>query len=244
MVLSMLTLLVAMAVYAVVPKKRAGGSGERLSSQILGVKAVFTSYEFWHVAPLTTLSQASFLSIQGLWAGPWLKDVAGLNRTAVASHLFWVAVAMIVGFIALGALAERLNRSGVAVLTTAATGMGLFMGIQLLMLLLPLKGSRLLWMLFGFFGTSGIVAYAGLSQRFATHLSGRVTTAINLLVFVVAFGGQWAVGAIIECWPEGSDGNYALPGYYTGFSVLLALQFISLAWFLFGDWIMGKMNHS
>ena len=122
--------------------------------------------------------------------------------------------------------------------------MGLFMVIQVLMLLLPMKGSRLLWMLFGFFGTSGIVAYAGLSQRFPVQLSGRVTTAINLLVFVAAFAGQWAVGAIIECWPVGSDGSYALQGYTTGFSVLLVLQSISLVWFVFGDWVVGKKNHS
>jgi MFS family permease len=240
MALSLLTLLVAVGVYTVVPKKRVGGSGERLSQQILGVKAVFTSYEFWRVAPLTTLSQAAFLSIQGLWAGPWLKDVAGMDRTAVANHLFWVAVAMIAGFIALGTLAERLNRAGLGVLTTAVAGMGLFMLVQLLMLLLPIKGSRLLWTLFGFFGTSGIVAYAGLSQRFPVHWSGRVTTAINLLVFVAAFAGQWAIGAIIECWPVGSDGSYALPGYYTGFSVLLALQLISLIWFVAAHRFMQK----
>jgi hypothetical protein len=184
------------------------------------------------VAPLTTLSQAAFLSIQGLWAGPWLKDVGGLDRAAVAGLLLWVAVAMVTGFIVLGTLAERLSRAGVGVLTTAATGMGLFMAIQLLLLILPAKGSLSLWVLFGFFGTSGIVSYAGLSQRFPLHWSGRVTTAVNLLVFIAAFAGQWAIGAIIECWPVGADGSYALPGYYTGFSVLLALQVLSLAWFL------------
>jgi len=238
--LSALTLLVALAVYTVVPKKRVDRSGERISEQIRGVKAVFTSFAFWRVAPLTTLSQATFLSIQGLWAGPWLKDVAGLDRPAVANLLFWVAVAMVAGFIALGTLAERLNRSGVAVLTTAAAGMGLFMGVQLLLLLMPLKGSLILWMLFGFFGTSGIVAYAGLSQQFPIQWSGRVTTAINLLVFVVAFAGQWAIGAIIELWPVATGGSYALPGYYTGFSVLLVLQLISLAWYVVADRSMRK----
>jgi MFS family permease len=231
MVLAVLTLLVAVAVYTVVPEKPSSGDGESFKHQLQGVKTVFTSLEFWRAAPLTTFSQASFLSIQGLWAGPWLKDVAGLERMAVANVLLWIAVAMIVGFILLGSLAERLSRSGISVLTTAVTGMGLFMGVQVLVLAGPVRWALPLWVMFGFFGTSGIIAYAALSQRFPIQLSGRVTTAVNLLVFIAAFLGQWAIGAVIGLWPVGVDGKYALAGYRSGFSVMLALQAVTLLWF-------------
>ena len=231
MVLAVLTLLVAVAVYTVVPEKPSSGTGESFNNQLQGVKTVFTSLEFWRAAPLTTLSQASFLSIQGLWAGPWLKDVAGLERTAVANVLLWIAVAMIAGFILLGLLAERLSRSGVSVLATAVTGMCLFMVVQAMVLVGPVRWALPTWVLFGFFGTSGIIAYAALSQRFPVQLSGRVTTAVNLLVFVAAFLGQWAIGAIIGCWPVGAGGNYALAGYRSGFFVILTLQAMTLLWY-------------
>jgi len=231
MVLAVLTLLVAVAVYTVVPEKPSSGAGESFKHQLQGVKTVFTSLEFWRAAPLTTFSQASFLSIQGLWAGPWLKDVAGLERMAVANVLLWIAVAMIAGFILLGSLAERLSRSGISVLATAVTGMVLFMGVQLLVLVGPVRWALPVWVLFGFFGTSGIIAYAALSQRFPIQLSGRVTTAVNLLVFIAAFVGQWAIGAIIGRWPVGPDGNYSLAGYRTGFFVMLAIQTMTLIWF-------------
>ncbi|HSO18940.1 MAG TPA: MFS transporter [Desulfosarcina sp.] len=231
MVLAVLTLVVAATVYSVVPEKPSGGAGERLNDQWRGVKAVFTSLDFWRTAPLTTMSQAAFLSIQGLWAGPWLRDVAGLERSAVANVLMWVAVAMIAGFIGLGALAGRLGRSGLGVLSTAVTGMSLFMAVQLLLLIVPGTWSRWIWLPFGFFGTSGIIAYAALSQQFALELSGRVTTAVNLLVFVAAFTGQWAIGAIIGLWPVGPDGTYALAGYRMGFAVMLGLQVLALVWF-------------
>ncbi len=234
MVLAVVTLLVAMVVYAVVPEKPSGEAGERFGSQWQGVKTVFTSVAFWRVAPLTTLSQAAFLSIQGLWSGPWLKDVAAMDRTGVAGMLLWVAVAMVVGFILLGSLAERLSRSGISVLTTAVTGMGLFLSVQVLLLVAPSTWARFVWPLFGFFGTSGIIAYAALSQRFPIQLSGRVTTAVNLLVFVAAFAGQWAIGAIIGLWPVGDDGSYALAGYRAGFGLMVALQALSLMWFAVG----------
>jgi sugar phosphate permease len=231
MVLAVLTLLVAVAVYTVVPEKPSSGAGESFKHQLQGVKTVFTSLDFWRAAPLTTFSQASFLSIQGLWAGPWLKDVAGLERMAVANVLLWIAVAMIAGFIMLGWLAERLSRSGISVLATAVTGMGLFIAVQLLVLVGPVRWALPMWVLFGFFGTSGIIAYAALSQRFPVQLSGRVTTAVNLLVFIAAFVGQWATGAIIGRWPVGPGGNYALAGYRTGFFVMLAIQTMTLIWF-------------
>ncbi len=240
MVLAVLTLLVAVAVYLVVPEKPSSSTGERLEHQMKGVRTVFTSLEFWRAAPLTTMSQASFLSIQGLWAGPWLKDVAGLERTAVAHVLLWIAVAMIAGFILLGSLAERLSRSGISVLTTAVTGMGVFIGVQVLVLVGPACWTLPTWMLFGFFGTSGIIAYAALSQRFPSQLSGRVTTAVNLLVFIAAFVGQWLIGAVIGIWPVGSDGNYALAGYRTGFFVMLAIQAMTLLWYFMAS---RMLNH-
>ncbi|WP_319521578.1 MFS transporter [uncultured Desulfosarcina sp.] len=240
MVLTGLTLVVAVSVYAVVPQKKADHSGERFGDQLRGVRTVFTSLEFWQTAPLTTVSQAAFLSIQGLWAGPWLKDVAGMDRMAVAGMLFRVAVAMIGGWIVLGSLAERLSRAGVPVRSTAVTGMVIFLGTQVLLLTAPVAWALFVWPLFGFFGTSGILAYAALSQRFPVHLSGRVTTAINLLVFVAAFAGQWAIGLIIGLWPVGDHGSYALAGYRTGFGLMVGLQGLAAIWYFVAGRLIQK----
>ena len=197
-----------------------------------GIKEVFTSLDFWRVAPLTALSQATFYAIQGLWAGPWLKNVDHLDPKAVVTMLFWIALAMVAGFIGLGALAERLHRFGVPVLVSAVTGMVLFMAVQMLLLIGPAGWTPSLWLGFGFFGTSGIIAYAALSQRFPVHLAGRVSTAINLLVFVAAFAGQWTIGVIVGWWPQASQGQFAGAGLRTGFAFMLACQVIAFIWFM------------
>jgi len=62
-------------------------------------------------------------------------------------------------------------------------------------------------------------------------LSGRVTTAVNLLVFVAAFAGQWAIGIISGLWPAGQNGGYALAGYRTGFGLMIVLQSVALVWY-------------
>ena len=230
--LMLLTLLAAVAVFLIVPEKPRESQGESLQNQLRGIQEVFSSIRFWHVAPLTTMSQASFLAIQGLWAGPWLRDVAGLTRPDAAAVLFWVATAMIAGFIVLGTIAERLHRLGVSVLTTAATSMSLFMLVQLLILLQPETMIMPLWLAFGFFGTSGVITYSALSQSFPLHLAGRANTALNLLVFIAAFIGQWAIGAIIEIWqPDGVSATSDI-GYTTGFAMMLSLQVSAMVWFI------------
>jgi MFS family permease len=231
--LAVLTLLAAIAIFVIVPEKHsAGGNGESLHEQLQGIREVFASRMFWRTAPLTTASQAAFMAVQGLWAGPWLTHIGKLDRTEVARVLFWVAVAMVAGFIFLGTLAEQLSRKGVGVVTTAVIGMTLFMAVQMLLVLNPAGWLVPLWLAFGFLGTSGVIAYSALSQAFPVHLSGRVTTALNLLVFVAAFVGQWAIGAMIGYWSAGDGRLPTASGFNVGFAMLLIFEGAGLIYFL------------
>jgi len=231
LVLSGLTLVVAASIFVIVPEHKGATTPSRFGEQVSGVFRIFTSSLFWRVAPLTVMSQASFLSIQSLWSGPWLRDVAGLDRAAAANQLFFIAVAMITGFLVMGWAAERLSRRGIPPLTVAASGMGLFMLGQTAIVAQWTAATPIIWLVFGFFGTSGIVPYAALSQRFPADLAGRLNTGLNLLVFVTAFASQWGIGAIINQWPPTAGGGYDPMGYQVAFGVMLGLQLVSLGWF-------------
>jgi MFS family permease len=229
--LALVTLLTAVAVLSIVPEKKIEAGGESLHSQLRGIREVFTSRKFWRTAPLTTMSQAAFLAIQGLWAGPWLSHVAGLERAEVAGMLFWIAVAMVPGFITLGSITEQLNKRGISVATTAVTGMALFMVVQLLLIFGPTAWYVPVWLAFGFLGTSGIIAYSALSQSFPVQLSGRVTTAVNLLVFVAAFAGQWAIGGIIDFFTKDAA-VLSSQGFTVGFFLILLLEFLGFLYYI------------
>lgn len=49
------------------------------------------------------------------------------------------------------------------------------------------------------------MTYASLSQKFPLELTEQVNTALNLLVLITAFVGQWGIGAIIDLWPMLGD---------------------------------------
>jgi MFS family permease len=229
--LAVLSFMAAAALLLAVPERISSEPVGGWREQWRGLVDIYRSPVFWRIAPSSVLSQAAFLAIQGLWAGPWLRDVAGLDKSATAGILFWTAAAMVAGFLSMGQLAYRLSRRAVPPLAFAAVGMALFMGVQLA-LLFKLGSVLLLWVLFGFIGTVGTLSYAILTQAFPPALAGRVNTALNVLVFVAAFAGQWGMGTIINCWPISA--GYAQPGYQWAFGLTLVAQLATWIWLLFG----------
>jgi MFS family permease len=230
--LSICTLGVAGLIFCVVPEHRLAATSAGMTAQLHGVATVFRSRLFWRLAPITMLAQATLLSLQGLWAGPWLRDVAGLERPAVATHLFVSATAMLLGYLVLGAVGERLQRRGVSLSVVIGVGVGVFLGVQLCICLGTTLLPMVLWALFGFAGAASILPFALLSQAFPSDLAGRSNTALNLLIFVSAFAGQYGIGAVINLWPLTATAGYALPAYQTAFGLMLGLEVLAFGWFL------------
>lgn len=223
--------LVAGILITVVPRHAQATQRLSLRQQVQGLGQVFRCSLFQRLAPLAMLTQGGFLSIQGLWAGPWLRDVAGMGPDGVAWHLSLVAIALVAGFFGLGAVAERLGRQGVRPVTVVGVGATVFAVSQIGLLIPGLPGVPVILVLFGFFGGSSILGYAALSQALPQALAGRANTALNLFVFSGAFLTQWGMGAVIELWARAGSAAYAVPGYQTAFGIVLVLQVAALVWY-------------
>jgi predicted MFS family arabinose efflux permease len=230
--LGALTVVAAAVIFFIVPRAHEQPTGESLREQWQGVVTIYTSREFWRIAPLAIFVQAAFLSITGLWAGPWLRDMAGFDRDSVAGALMGLAAAMMVGYFFYGLLTERLARRGIPPMTVVIWAMAAFMAVQALLIHGDILPPVLLWVLFGFAGTACILPYAILSQTFPQGLAGRANTALNMPCFFGAFFAQWAIGALIGLWPETAAGGYDPAGYRTGFGIILLLQMLGAGWFL------------
>ena len=239
LILSGLTLFSALVLWLVYPEKEGSAGPVPMKKQLEGLKTVLTSRPFLAIAPLVMFSQSAQMAIQGLWAKPWLRDVAGLDEAECANHLMWMMAAMMAGFFLLGLLSERLYQARkISPVTVGVSAMAVFIVLQLLMALGWTAQPMLLMTAFSFFATAGILPYAGLSQIFPKALSGRVSTSLNLTVFLGAFAVQWGLGEIISLWPTGVKG-YAPESYGAAFGSLAVLQLFGLLWFM----ILNAMKH-
>ena len=231
--LALITLAVAGLILLAVPKQ-AEGRRESLAQQIMSVVPIYRDPVFWRLAPLLALTGGTHIAIQTLWAGPWFRDVAGLDRMAVASHLMVVAIAFLIGILSSGVIADWLGRRGVDLLTTMLGFLAIFFVAQVAVVLQLTSLTLPIWFLFGMFGQVAVLAYPWLSSHYGAALSGRTNTAVNLLLFLTAFAVQYAIGAIIDLFPPTTAGGYSPEGYRWAFGAFLVLQLLALAWYLGG----------
>jgi MFS family permease len=223
-----LTLLSAAALWLAVPDRPTGTSGS-LASQIGEVAEIFRSAEFWRVAPAAMASMGSFMAIQGLWAGPWFRDMAGLPSEAAAGGLTIMAAGMALGYLSMGAVAEWFERRGTAPAALGAMGMTLHAAALGLMALGWSAAPMILAAVYGFSGASSSIYYAVLTRRFPLRLAGRVNTSLNLLIFIAAFASQWGVGWVLGLWDK-VDGHWPAQAWAVALGLPLLATLLGLAW--------------
>lgn len=230
--LAAVTLLVALCQFMFVPEHAATGHETRLSVLISGLLHVFRSRTFWQVQPLTMLTQGSWMATFTLWAGPWLADVSGLGRLAVASHISILAAGMAAGFLLTGVLTDRFQRLGFSSKQVAGGGMTLFIIVEILILAFPQGPTAVLWAAYGLLGTSGVITYTVLTQHFGAALAGRANTASTLTVFLTAFAFQAGMGALLDLFPATDPGHYTAFGHQLALGITIMLQLVALAWYV------------
>ena len=244
-ILSALTLISSFIIYYIVPEPPIGRKTDgdaSLREQIFGLLEVIRDPIFQRYIPFSVTSQGAMLALQGLWIGPWLRDVGGLTRAETASSLLIMALALASGFLSWGIIGERLGRYGFSTMKISLFGVGVFLIVQLTIILEPIGFTMPVVIMFGFFGTAGSLSYAGLIQNFPAHLSGRVYTTANLLVFLLAFLGQWGIGIIIDLWPYTVAGRFSPFGYQISFAVVLFIQIIAFLWIGVSKFIWGQIK--
>lgn len=230
------TLAVSVLIFAVVPehpKKQA----TRFLEMAAAVRQLYSSWSFWRLGLYSIFAHASYMAVQGLWMGPWLRDVAQLERAAVANVLLAGTVAMVAGSLAFGTITDYLRRFGVKPILVCGAGIWVFVLFQFLMVYATDINPFVVALGFGFFGTATTMNYAIVAQSVPAQLTGRVSTSFNLLVFLLAFVVQWGMGSILNHWiPEA--GAYPRQAYQYAFGIILALQIPGLLlWLTFRPWV-------
>jgi hypothetical protein len=192
--------------------------------------AIYRDRRFWRMAPLSAIGIGTSWSLQGLWAAPWLRDVAGLGRTSVVDHLSVMAFAVCTSAILLGMLAKWSRRRGIKTEWVLAGVLGLSMSAQTALLMGCPLPSYLTWSLIAAASAATVLSFAILTEYFPKEISGRANAALNLLHVGIAFLLQTGTGLIIAQWPQ-SEGTYPAEAHQTAMATLLGLEVGALGWF-------------
>jgi predicted MFS family arabinose efflux permease len=233
-ILILITLSVSAWIYFLVPDHASDSNKSNLTikQQIFETKHIFKSAYFWKIAPLVAFAFGSNMSIVGLWAGPWLSDVALLNEKEIANHLLVISIALVMGIALWGIIADRLTiKFNWPIARIIGVGAFFYILVQILLISGTFPGSYFIWFAFGFMSRCTTLAYAAVSQHFHQSYAGRATTALNLLFFLTAFLTQFGMGMVIDIWPNDLSGHYSSHGYYVAFTVVIVLQMLGFMWF-------------
>ena len=225
-------LATAALLFAVVPEKPAAGRTGSLRDQFRVTGVVLTDAFYWRIQPLLAVQQLAFIGCISLWIGPWLRDVGGIADTGQRADIqLYATAATALGFGASGLISGWCRRIGINDFTCAGITSVLFALVCGWLAFLPPSQPLIPWMLFGFLGACPIQYMPLMVASFPPDYAGRVSTSSNLVVFLVIFAGQWAMGKVVDFWPKTAIG-YAPDGYAWAFGALFILQLAGLAWLL------------
>lgn len=229
--LAALSVITSATIFFVVPEKPGTAPAAGFRQQLDGLIHIYRDPMFWRIAPLAFITMGPGMAVQGLWAGPWLRDVAMLDRADVARELFFLAAALTAGFFVNGLFAEVMGRLGVALINSMRVGLAALLCVNAVIAFQLFPQSSLPWILFGLIGNAAAFAFPILSGYFPPEYSGRSNTALNVFVFGCAFLAQFAIGWILDFW-QPVAGHYPPEGYRAAFGLLLGLQVLALLWSL------------
>ena len=188
----------------------------------------------WAILPLMFVAYAPAAALRGLWAGPYLHDIFGLDIGQVGQATLVMGLAMIAGTLVYGPL-DRVFNSRKWVIFTGNLICAL---ATLALMVLPDKSLALsvtLLAVIGFSGASFPVIVAHGRSFIPTHLAGRGVTLLNLFGIGGVGVAQFASGPLYA--------SAAATGTLAGYTALFALfgfaLVLGLAIYLFSRDSMG-----
>ena len=220
------TLLLSIALYVVVrdrpapaePSEQPGHKEESIAEIFGGLRAVLANRGIWHCSALQFANYATVLAITGLWAGPYLNDVFGLDGVLRGNLLMLINVCTLIGVMAYSQI-ERLVDSR---RSTIVAGMLVSSTVLLILAWLPFPP---LWLavtllsVFAFSSSVVMLIHAHARAMLPDRLIGRGLTVQNLAVFLGVAFMQWAGGRIIGSFElfQGATSEHAYQAVFAFF---------------------------
>ncbi|ACN15894.1 putative hexose phosphate transport protein [Desulforapulum autotrophicum HRM2] len=188
-------------------------------------RTLFSRRDFWIISFSTFCRYGIFASVQSLWAGPYLINVAGLSGVATGNIILLMSIGMIIGSPISGHLSDQILNSRKRVIVPGLLGMAGILGI--LIFLPPNAGKMtlsLLFLGFGLVSSSGQVMYAHIKEQVPLENAGMAMTGINFFTMAGVAVFLQGLGSLMKfLYPGTSLGPGAFRGAFVFCSVCLTL---------------------
>lgn len=200
-VLAGITMLSTMAVYAWVVDAPVGHPYhqrkiEGVRESLAGLVEVIRLPQLPYVLMLTTIGFSVLMTILGVWGGPYLHDVHGLDAVDRGNVLALLAIGNIIGFLVYGPLDRILDTRKRIILTGGVVNIALLAILAAAPELTYVQVAVLFFVL-GFVGSYHVANLALGRALFPDALVGRGMTLINLFTFLGLALMQIIAGLIV-----------------------------------------------
>jgi MFS family permease len=203
---------------------------ESFGEVLRGLVAVWRTPGLLPVLGIHTFAYASMATVLGLWAGPYLADVHGLDGAARGNVILAMAVAQLVGILLFGPLDRMFNTRKWIVVPGAACSIAL-LAVLALVPGLPLAAAVTVLVLFCGVTAYAVVIVAHGSSLFPRHLTGRGVTTVNLAQVLGLALLPVMTGTIVGSFPE-VEGVQAELAYRWAFGAIALTLAAGLAIYL------------
>lgn len=229
--LSGVSIAVAIWIFVSVRDKPRPAARSGLKAELAVMWSICSSPDFWRYAPAVAMLSVLNFAYLGLWAGPWLRDVAGYEGPARAHTLLLYTLGMLAGGFAIGQASSRVQARGYPAILVPSLCMAGLLAAQIGLMLRPTGAATVtvLWVLFAFFAAGGPSGYVAVGQMFPAAQMGRVSTAANTLTLLGAFLLQAATGWILDLWPRTAAGGWDPRGYSAALLLSAVVQLFVIA---------------
>lgn len=198
-----------------------------------GLKLLLCNLTFWQCSGVAFVMYGTFVALQGLWSGPYLRDIRGFSAIETGNILFFLSVGRIVGSTLCGVLSDRVFKTRKWVITPATALYTLtFLGLNGVVLISSIWANGVLFFLIACFGSVSILLYAQLKEILPTNLLGLTSTSLNFFVMIGGAVIMQLLGWIVEYYPQ-KNGVYSPEAYYTAFWFCLIMSLVPLIFYLF-----------
>ena len=193
-------------------------TAEGLRESLRGLWEVASDRNLWPIYIMGSCFTAPFLTIGGLWAGPYLRDVHALDNTQSSYVLFAMMLALYLGYMAYAPMDRIFNTRKWVVLGGVA---GMVLSLLPLAALpdLPLVVAIPLLVVFAFCSPIFVTLAAHCRGFVPVRRVGRAIACINLMGLVSVFVLQAAAGVLVGG-VAGGDGQAVANGYRLVFAMV------------------------